>query len=88
VVEWVLNIWRKEGVIDHDLDTMGVCNSRYSSDVCEGEGGVGWRLNPDQFCLRAYQISDFEFDARRECYVDVVGSGECVSMESFSLEDS
>ena len=41
MIEWGLNVWGEEGIVDDNKDAVLVGNSGYIADVNETEGGVG-----------------------------------------------
>lgn len=64
MIEWVLYVWREEGIVDHDENTVCVGDRSDGADVDEGECGIGRCFNPDEFgFVGADQRLDFDLDA-------------------------
>ena len=77
VVQRVLNIGAQEGVINHDQNTVSVCNRSNLLNIDQAQGGVGRGFNPDQFRLvGADQFFNVKLDARRKGHMDAMGRSD------------
>lgn len=76
VVEWVLDVWGEEGVVDNDHDAVLVCLLGNGTDVDETESWVGWSLDPDKLGVLGDVLRDINLDLWGEGDVDTVGLGD------------
>lgn len=103
VVEWVLDVWRQEGVVNNDHDAVLVSLLGNSTDVDKAEGWVGWSLNPDKLGVLGDVLGDVDLNLWGEGNVNTVrlsnlgevsvgstvdiGDGDNVGASSQRLED-
>lgn len=77
VVKRVLDVWREEGIVHNDHNSMPVRNSSNGADIHQAQSRVAGRLNPDQLRLVGTdQVLNIQLDRRREGDVHAVGSGD------------
>jgi hypothetical protein len=75
MVQGILNVRAHEGVVHNHHDAVLMRNRRDLADVHQRQGRVRRRLDPDELCVGANELSDVNLDARAECNLDIVGQG-------------
>lgn len=75
VVERGLDVWREEGVVDYNQGAEFMRDLGDGADVDEGEGGVGGRLDPDEFGvgMLGQEAAELGLDVGGEGGGDAVG---------------
>lgn len=75
VIEGVLDIGAKEGVVDDDFDVEFMGDVGDCLDVYQSEGGVTGGLDPDQLCrwMGLKELTEVDFNGAGEGDGDTVG---------------
>lgn len=76
VVEWVLDVWGEEGVVDNNHDAVLVGLVGNSADIDQAESWVGWSLDPDELGLWSDVLGEVDLDLWGEGHLDVVCLGD------------
>ncbi len=76
VVEWILDVWGEEGVVNDNHDAVLVGNIGDGADVDEAEGWVGWGLDPDELGVLGDVCLDIDLNLWGEGDLDIVCLGD------------
>ena len=66
MIQRILDVGTKEGIVHDHLDAPSMRNSGNGSDIHEAQRWIAWRLNPNQACFGANQLGNIQLQPRRE----------------------
>ena len=73
VIQWILYIWTKKGIVDHHHNSMLVSNRSNFADIDQRQGRIAGTFDPYQLrFMRPYQFGNVDFDTRGECDLNAV----------------